>query len=698
MQEQEPQGRLTPDASKTKWTVSAGDFSVGLCFQTKNVSFSAAILAAGIVFLCFVPNLVWESQPTGHLPVFGKNLALYLSVILLSTALCLVRIQIPRWVRKPLSWAVLLWLPIPAFYGLDWINGTWYDDFSFPCTVGNYLCCLLVLALFYAVFRRVWATALAGGGVLLLFGIANYFTVQFRGSPILPWDLQSMGTAAAVLGNYVLSVTPEMAVCLFAWLLLIVVTHRLFPVEQGESKRARLLERGASLLASVTLLFLLLPGNLLSNLDVTVWAWDQKTSMKMTGVTAGFVANLQFMLVEMPEGYSEESLEELKAEIDALPEQPALGRPGEAPTIIAVMNESLADLEKSGQGSIVLEPDNLSYLHSLQESGQVIWGSAYSSVFGGNTCNSEYEFLTGNTTAFLPVGSKPFQQYVNRQQTSLVSVLQEQAGYHSIAIHPGRASAWNRDKAYPLFGFDRFISYDEFTVPQRLVHGMTEDASGYAQVIEEYENRGDDPLFLFHVTIQNHGGYDDPDYPTTVRVAQAAGEFAEAEQYLSLVKQSDDALQDLIGYFEQQKEPVVILLFGDHWPSLDEAFFQRLLGSGEENRTLADTMRQHEVPFMIWANYPLEAQQIEKISLNYLSGLLLRSAGLQTSPYFSYLENLRETLPVITAVGMFDNKGTLYQNGEETPYDALLEKYGMLLYNQSFDTKGKQEELFSPAK
>ena len=69
------------------------------------------------------------------------------------------------------------------------------------------------------------------------------------------------------------------------------------------------------------------------------------------------------------------------------------------------------------------------------------------------------------------------------------------------------------------------------------------------------------------MTIQNHGGYEDEDYETTVQVNEVPGEYPQAEQYLSLTKKSDEALEYLIDYFSQQEEPVVILFFGDHWPN-----------------------------------------------------------------------------------------------------------------------------------
>ena len=231
---------------------------------------------------------------------------------------------------------------------------------------------------------------------------------------------------------------------------------------------------------------------------------------------------------------------------------------------------------------------------------------------------------------------------------------------------------------------------------RRLEHGLTSDRSSYDQVIYEYEHRDKDtPLFLFNVTIQNHGGYEDEDYETTVEIEEAPGEFPQAEQYLSLTKKSDEALEYLIDYFSQQEDPVVILFFGDHWPNLESEFLTMLLGEDSESLSFENTMREYEVPFLIWANYDLEGEEVEAVSLNYLSGLLLRAAGLEGTDYTNYLENLRDTLPVITAMGVMDYEGNWYRNGEATPYDDLLNEYNILEYNNAFGREDKCMETFT---
>ena len=486
-----------------------------------------------------------------------------------------------------------------------------------------------------------------------------------------------------------------MTVVAMAYLLTVVVCVKLAPKEKPQ-KSLRLAERGVAAGVAAFLFVLLFPVNIMSALGISVWAWNQKTSSEITGITAGFFANIQYLMVEKPEGYSAAQVEEVSEEVSQLEEPEPVGDPQELPTIIAVMNESFTDMAATSDGNITLSQDNLPFLHSLQESGEVVWGTAYSSVYGGNTCNSEYEFLTGNTTAFLPAGSKPYQQYVDRKQTSLVSLLKDTYNYQCTAIHPGQRSAWQRDTAYEYLGFDEFIDVSQFDVHRTLEHGMTSDASSYDQVIYEYEHRDKDrPLFLFNVTIQNHGGYENEDFETTVQIQEAPGEYPQAEQYLSLIRKSDEALEDLVDYFSQQEDPVVILFFGDHWPNLEEEFYSLLLGENTDDLSFENVMREYQVPFLIWANYDLEGEEIEAVSLNYLSGLLLRAADLEGTDYTNFLEELRQTLPVITTVGVLDKDGNWYKAGDATPYDDLLNEYNILEYNNAFGGDEKNMEAFT---
>lgn len=671
-------------------------FSVQMKPNRRNwIAGAAVLLFAAVLFGWEVFLYQTAEEPFLSLPAFVGYSAGFWALSLATAAACLIQVQLPLWVNRGVSWGLLLLLPLGFFLAVDLINSTQVLHFSFLKGLANYLCYLMVFAFLYALSRQLWVTVLSGGLLFLIFGIANYFVVESRGQPILPWDIQGVGTAMTVFRGYAYRPTPVMTLAAMGFLLALTVSVKLATGEKP-SKRFRVTERGVALGMASALFIMLFPMNIMAGMGISVWAWNQKSSSEMTGITAGFFANCQFLMVDMPAGYSSAQVEEVSEEVSQLEDPEPVGDPQELPTIIAIMNESFTDLGAVGEGNVTFSQDNLPFLHSLQESGDVVWGTAYSSVYGGNTCNSEYEFLTGNTTAFLPVGSKPYQQYLDEKQTSLVSLLGDTYGYECVAVHPGDHSAWQRDEAYPALGFDEFIDVDRFDVHRRLEHGLTSDRSSYDQVIYEYEHRDKEkPLFLFNVTIQNHGGYDDEDYPTTVQVEQASGEYPQTEQYLSLTKKSDQALEYLIDYFSQQEEPVVILFFGDHWPNLEPEFLSMLLGQDSENLSFENIMREYQVPFFIWANYDLEGEEIEAVSLNYLSGLLLRAAGLEGTDYTNYLEDLRQTLPVITAVGMLDQEGNWYKNGDATPYDDLLNEYNILEYNNAFGGNGKRMETFT---
>ena len=644
---------------------------VSLRLSRWNVLAAAGVLAFCGGFLLLERLLGWEEEDTGSLPIAGGETLLFLGMGLVVAFLCLLEVRLPVEVRRGIGWAFVLLMPLATFLAVDVINSTNVFSFSTKKILANYICYLMVFALVYALTRRVWATAMAGGLIFLVFGIANYFVVQFRGQPILPWDIQSFGTAVTVAGGYQYVPTQQMALTALGYFGVLALCVKLCPRgKEGASRRFRITERAVSLVVSGALFLMLFPMDILTDMGISVWAWNQKTSSELTGITAGFFANIQFVMVDK-----------------------LLGRPEGLPTVIAIMNESFTDMQSVGD--VEFTPDNLPFLHSLQESGEVIWGTAYSSVYGGNTCNSEYEFLTGNTTAFLPTGSKPYQQHVDSDQTALPSILKSY-GYRCVAVHPGNRDAWSRDTAYPYLGFDEFIDVSSFDVDRTLIHRLTSDVSTYDQLIYEYENRQEgEPLFLFGVTIQNHGGYEDENFQTTVRVKEAAGEYPQTEQYLSLTKKSDQALEYLLDYFSQREDPVVVLFFGDHWPHLEEEYLTDLLGTDSTSLGLKDMMREYQVPFVIWANYPLKSQEIEAVSLNYLSGLLLRAAGLEGTDYTKFLEQLRQEVPVITAVGTMDKDGNLYAVGESTPYDDLLNDYAVLQYNNAFGGSGKVSSIFT---
>ena len=234
------------------------------------------------------------------------------------------------------------------------------------------------------------------------------------------------------------------------------------------------------------------------------------------------------------------------------------------------MNEAFSDL--SVLGDFETNEDYMPNFRSLME--EYTSGHLLVSVKGGNTANTEYEFLSGDTTAFLPQGCVVFQQYIHDTIPTIASYLKG-LDYETIGMHPYQGSGWERDRVYPLMGFDEFLDQGSFSGADKLRNYIS-DKGAFDKVIELFESKEEGrPQFQFLVTMQNHSGYTPKDtdngFSEEVLLTGASaqsGAVVAAERYLTLIKYSDAAFGDLIDYFEENvTEPTIIVMFGDHEPN-----------------------------------------------------------------------------------------------------------------------------------
>ena len=637
---------------------------------------------------------------------------------------------------KILSAMLYLLLPLAAVCALE--------NYTHVITDLAPLILVLNLLFFYVLYGLL--TALTGSVrmgfrlatlVPMLFGLTNYFVVSFRGSPIVPWDLLSFGTAASVADNYefVLSWKAFYSVLAFIWMILL--------SSKSTVKLGRKKLRVISIAAYAALMFLYV-GEIQNSavqsffgMDTTLFTLN--VLYRNNGIAAAFLGNLRFLNIEQPSGYSVDKVEALMKQVEAdeqgeedaknEPETDAQGETvqatqgetvqatqgetvqatqgetnataeteapassGQYPNIVVIMNEAFSDL--SVWGDFATSEEVMPFFKSLQQ--EAVGGELYVSVKGGNTANTEFEFLTGDTMGFLPKGSIPYQQYINDETPSLASYLKT-LGYSTTAIHPYNRTGWDRDTVYEKFGFDEFLDKDSFSSPYRL-RGYISDKSAFDKIREQFSIKGDDERkFIFEVTMQNHGGYsrETPDFNIYLTLPEVTGKTTSVvatEKYLTLINQTDRALEELIDYFKEQDEPVIVVMFGDHQPSdYITNVIQRICGATTSD-SLADLEQGYRVPFVMWSNYGLEHKYYDGISVNYLSSILMENAGIPLTGYQTFLKKLMEKLPVINANVYRDADGNFY-NYEDDAYSGELKDYQMLQYNHLVDKKHRDDAFF----
>ena len=395
------------------------------------------------------------------------------------------------------------------------------------------------------------------------------------------------------------------------------------------------------------------------------------------------------LFVEEPTDYSKETASTI---LSSVPSEETTEETTVQPNIIAIMDETFADLSILGDLGLENTNDVMPFVHSLSGQENTITGQLVVPAFGGGTCNSEYEFLTSNSYAFFKGGSYPMLQYIHGDTESMASVLSEQ-GYNTVGMHPYYGSGWNRKNAYPMLGFDTFLDIEDFDEETtEYLRRYVSDNSSFDKVIETYEKNNaesDDPLFMFNVTMQNHCGYDTTyeNFPETVEF-EFDSIYPYTKQYLSLIQESDRAIERLVNYFSEQEEPTIIVLFGDHMPYIENSFYNHLT-RGSSKTTSEIELDQHTVPFFIWANYDIDTSDyanIGRISANYLGPVTMKVAGAKLSDYEEYVYSLMEKYPVISASGCINSKG-IYVPLDMAASD--LHDYKIVQYQYVFDNADK---------
>ena len=303
---------------------------------------------------------------------------------------------------------------------------------------------LITLILYFAGQRHGGACCIA---VVICcgFGIAEHFVIEFKGAALLPSDLLAMGTAMAVSEGYhftfdtniVASLTWAAVACA---MLSLISPPRL-------SKRPHVIAN-----VGVNIMCALITWSCVSSafanvkledaLDFSYDRWWPISSYQTYGFIPVFTATAQNFEIERPDNYSDIEVQDIQAQLAAQydagrgssPErQAAVAQYNELkPTVITVMNETFSDLSffAALRDAGYAGPQ---YFNSIPDA--LIRGSLMTSITGGGTANTEFEYLTNNSLGFIGSGKYPYSLYSLKHVDSLAKQLGD-AGYRTLAMHP----------------------------------------------------------------------------------------------------------------------------------------------------------------------------------------------------------------------------------------------------------------------
>ena len=452
---------------------------------------------------------------------------------------------------------------------------------------------VLLVWLFYFLFRRAWVGFL--GGFIPIMGVAlvNYFKIQLRADPFLAVDLGLASEAAGIVGHYQLEINWLIWLTVAAFVAGLVFSIVLMPhgLKGWPLRMLGALSAGALLCVSFVSIYL---NDYYYEKTGGAMPWDEAQDYVSKGGIYPFLHSFQELIFVAPEDYDELTAAELLGQYEDgdIPEEQKV-------SVMGIMLEAFCDLtdfEVLAQQDSVMEV----YAPWHQLSEQSVSGRLLTNIFAGGTVDTEWAFLTGYSShSDFIQNTDSYVWYLDRQ------------GYQTFGSHPGFGWFYDRQTINELLGFQEYWftenHYGELVDP--VVAQWNSDHILMEELLAQLQQRVQDgPCFSFSVSYQNHGPYEwqytiEEEYLTPEATGFSASTCNIWNNYLMRVSDTLSAITDLVSGLEEMEEPVVLVLFGDHkpWGGNGNTGYTEL-GCTFDLTTTQGFYDYYATPYLIWAN------------------------------------------------------------------------------------------------
>lgn len=576
--------------------------------------------------------------------------------------------------------------------------------------VPNYLIpnLIVLVAIHAAAYFLCGRRGVLSGVVVLgcmVIGLIQYFVGMFKGSAIMPSDVLAAGTALSVSGGYDYTFGAAQILVFGLAALAIALLSFVRPVGFVNLPFKRRIKQfgvslGIGVAVCVAFCCCLTSVSFSDDLGFSRGYWNALVVYRQQGFLGSFISLVQNAQIKKPEGYTQdEARAVLESRVSQYQEHLGTTANRESaekqfeevkPTVIVVMDESFSDFSLyDGLGVGYEGPARLKGVGDALYTGYV-----YSSVIGGGTCNSEFEFLTGASMGFVGTQNQPYMMHNLSEVDSLPKQF-EGLGYSATAIHPNLAMNWNRDVVYPQLGFERFLDINAFADDAPIRHMGVTDQVTYDKILEQLSS-DNSPQFIFDVTMQNHGGYETWDLPEDERLDYDLSWLNErfedssivigdqVMEYISLIESSDRDLSAFIEELRALDRPVVLVFFGDHQPAIGSQLASLQVDAQGQASSPGFMPQMYSTPYMIWANYDVagndQTSQRRDLGISSLAALLNYSIGAPLSDWQMAQMDIMQEVPVINGYGYQTADGAWHLLGDDSDASTVVRDLEWIQY------------------
>jgi phosphoglycerol transferase MdoB-like AlkP superfamily enzyme len=576
---------------------------------------------------------------------------------------------------KSINFLYLLAFPILNLLCLEIIsNGDfyrayhWYQQYPKQFWL-TYILMFGITNVFFVLPRRLYLTvSTIQVGMFSVLGFISRQKFIIKGSPLIPSDFSLVKEAFEISARFK-TVYLYVSVIALGILVLIVLLFRFIPKENFKlQQKAGVFIISAAIIAAYYTRF----GLIQKAFSLELINLSQNMNYDENGMMLGFILNAEYLKIQEPNDYQESTINQIVKDS----QQTYSTDINFKPNIIFVMSEAFWD--PTLMKNISFNQDPIPYFHELEKSQTS--GIMLSPVYGGGTANTEFEALTGFSTQFLPSGSIPYAQYLNKPLEALPTILQRQ-GYATSAIHTYDNWFYNRNSVYKDLGFDKFISKEFFNAPE-YKGSYIRDTELTRKILEELKET-DKPDFIYAISMQNHGPYNPTEVSQNIITSNnsnlSPSSKAILDNYSNTISDVDQSLKQLIEGLKRIDQPTEVIFFGDHLPMLgDDYKVYKEAGFIKGDNSYQDYLNLHSVPFVTWNNFSTIKQNL-RLSSDFLGTYALELAGKSGNSMTDFLSGLMRSGSDVVINQDFSRQEKITMT-EENQYRQL--QYDLLFGNQ----------------
>ena len=149
----------------------------------------------------------------------------------------------------------------------------------------------------------------------------------------------------------------------------------------------------------------------------------------------------------------------------------------------------------------------------------------------------------------------------------------KELGYATHAIHNNEANFYGRKSIFPNLGFDSFTSEEYMPrEDEQNALGWVKDGILTEEIVKCLDAT-EEKDYVYTISVQGHGDYptepilEDPEI--TVSGSPTEEQNYKWEYYVNEIREMDNFIKDLVETLSEYPEDVVLVLYGDHLPTMD---------------------------------------------------------------------------------------------------------------------------------